>query len=486
MPAAHEHGPDAVTPAVTPIAPETPPSPKMSGSPETSGPPATPMTPATPVTPMVPATPVIRNRGLLQAVAALRHRDFALFWSGALLSNIGTWMQNITVPYVLYRETGSASWVGFAAFMQFIPGVMFGPLAGSLADRFQRRVVLLVSQGLAAAVAFVLWAVFTAGQATPGMIVALVTINGIVFGLGIASWQAFVTELVPREALLNAVTLNSAQFNGARAFGPAIGGVVLARYGPSWAFLVNGLSYVAVLGALALIRPRTREHARPEGRVLAQFREGVRYIGRHPGIALSMLLVGAVGFLGSPVFQLAPVLAKDVFHVGAGAYGGVLTGALGGGAVVGAALLGSLGTGVRRSRLAPVSLLGYGASLALLAAAPSYGIGVVAMALAGMGYLATVASLQTTVQVLVAEPLRGRVLAVYVMTFTAAYPLGALLQGWLADTVGPRATIGGAAAVLAVLGAALMVWPRAAQHMDAHTHRGDAVPVPAADAMAAV
>lgn len=426
---------------------------------------------AAPVAP----TPAPAPRGLIQAVAALRHRDFALFWTGALLSNIGSWMQHITVPYVLYQETNSASWVGFAAFMQFIPGVVLGPWAGSLADRFPRRVVLLVSQGLAAVVAFALWAVFVAGQASPGLLVALVSINGAVFGIGIASWQAFVTELVPRDALLNAITLNAAQFNGARAFGPAIGGVVLARYGASWAFLVNGLSYVAVLGALMLIRTKAREHARPEGRILAQFGEGVRYIRRHPGIALSMALVGAVGFLGSPVFQLAPVLAKDVFHVGAGAYG-LLTGALGGGAVIGAAVLGSLGTTPRRSRLVAVSLVGYGASLGLLAAAPTYAVGVAAMAFAGMGYLATVASLQTTVQILVAESVRGRVLAVYVMMFTAAYPVGALLQGWTADAVGARATIGAAAAVLVAIGVVLVAKPRIARQMDAHTHRGDTAP----------
>jgi MFS family permease len=429
----------------------------------------------------VPATPA-PQRGLLQAVVAFRHRDFALFWTGALLSNIGTWMQNITVPYVLYRQTGSASWVGFAAFMQFIPGVLLGPLAGSLADRFQRRTVLLVSQGLAAVVAFVLWAVFQTGGATPGVIVALVAVNGMVFGIGIASWQAFVTELVPREHILNAITLNSAQFNGARAFGPAIGGVVLARFGPSWAFLVNGLSYVTVLAALALIRPRAREHERPQGRVLAQFREGVTYIRRHPGIALAMCLVAAVGFLGSPVFQLAPVLAKDVFHVGAGAYG-FLTGALGAGAVVGAALLGALGGGVLRSRLVGASLVGYGLSLAALGVSPTFRLGVVCMALAGMGYLTTVASLQTTVQVLVAESLRGRVLAVYVMTFTAAYPLGALLQGWLADVMGVRPTIVSAGLILVVLGAALLFRPRRARQMDTHTHRGE--PAPLADPIAA-
>lgn len=428
-----------------------------------------------------PAAPV-PQRGLVQAVAALRHRDFALFWSGALLSNIGTWMQNITVPYVLYQETESAAWVGFAAFVQFLPGVVLGPLAGWLADRFPRRWVLLASQAFAACMALLLWSVFEAGAATPWTIVALVTLNGVAFGIGIASWQALVTELVPREALLNAITLNSAQFNGSRALGPALGGVVLARWGPSWAFLVNGLSYVAVIGALLLIKPRAREHPRPEGRVFAQFREGITYIARHPGIAMAMFLVAAVGFLGSPVFQLAPVLAKDVFHVGAGKYG-LLAGSLGAGAVGGAVLLGMLGTGSQRSRLVAVSLVGYGLSLAGVGLAPTFEFGIAFMALAGMGYLAAVASLQTTVQVLVAESLRGRVLAVYVMTFTTAYPLGALLQGWLADVIGPRATVTSAGSIIVVLGASLLLRPRRSRQMDTHTHRGE--PTEAPDPIAA-
>jgi MFS family permease len=418
-----------------------------------------------------PAAPA-PQRGLVQAVAALRYRDFSVFWVGALLSNIGTWMQNVTVPFLLYKETGSASWVGFAAFMQFLPAVLLGPLAGSLADRVPRRVVLLVSQAWAAVFAFALWGAFETHRATPWTIVAIVTMTGAASGIGVASWQALVTELVPREALLNAITLNSAQFNGARALGPALGGVVLARFGPSWAFLVNGISFATVLAALAMIRPRARQHDRPTGRVLAQFREGIAYVGRHPGIALSMGLVAAVGFLGSPVFQLAPVLAHDVFHVGAGKYG-VLTGALGGGAVIGAVMLGWLGNDARRSRLVAVSMAGYGLSLAGLGVAPSFALGVASMACAGMGYLAVVASLQTTVQVLVAEPLRGRVLAVYVMVFTTAYPLGALLEGWLADRIGAQATIAGAGSIIVVLGGALFARPGLAQTLDAHTHRGE-------------
>ncbi|HZQ27866.1 MAG TPA: MFS transporter [Acidimicrobiales bacterium] len=417
------------------------------------------------------------QRGLRQAVQAFAYREFRIFWSGALLSNIGTWMQNVTVPYVLYRQTGSALWVGIAAFMQFIPGVALGPVAGWMADRFDRRLVLLATQGASAVLALVMWALFAAGRATPLIIVLLVAAGGVCWGVSVATWQAFVTELVPRDALLNAITLSSAQFNGARAIGPALGGLILGPFGPSWAFLVNAISYVAVLAALLAVRPDQSQRQHSSGRVLAQFHQGLTYVRKHPGIVLAIGLVSAVGFLGSPVFQLATVLAARVFHVGAGDYG-VLTGALGGGGVLGAALLGTVGSRYRRSTLVSVSFVFYGLALAGVGLSPNFGVGVVCMALAGVGFLVTVATLQTSVQMLVAETFRGRALAVYVMVFTGAYPLGALLQGWLADAIGVRATIVSAAALVLLVGVLLVLRPRLARHLDEHTHRAKLLLVP--------
>src|SRR3954470_2195264 len=191
------------------------------------------------------------RRGLRGAGVAFRYRDFRLFWTGALISNIGTWMQNLTVPYVLlYVMHTSAVWVGIATVSQFLPGVVLGPVAGWMADRFNRRVLLLVSQVVQLLLALALWAAWMAGLRDPLGFVALVALNGVVFGITMASWESFVTELVPRADLLNAITLNSAQFNGARAFGPALAGLVLARWGPGAAFLVEPLSVIALIPPL--------------------------------------------------------------------------------------------------------------------------------------------------------------------------------------------------------------------------------------------
>ncbi|HEV3474273.1 MAG TPA: MFS transporter, partial [Actinomycetota bacterium] len=154
-----------------------------------------------------------RSRGLRHAFRALRHRDFALFWSGALVSSIGMWMQSVTVPFVIHEATGSATWVGLSAFAQFAPVMVMSPLGGALADRHARRTILVWNQMVLLVLALALWLSVHGGVIRPGLMVTLVGLSGIVAGLGIPSWQSFVAELVPRESLLNAVTLNSAQFN---------------------------------------------------------------------------------------------------------------------------------------------------------------------------------------------------------------------------------------------------------------------------------
>ena len=410
------------------------------------------------------------KRGLRQAVAALHHRDFSLFWWGALVSNIGTWMQNVTIPYVLLTTTGDARWVGVAAFLQFSPSVVLGPLSGSLADRFQRRRLILVTQSMMAVLAFTLWGMWAAGVRSPFALIAIITFGGIVSGLTIPAWQAFVSELVPRDDLLNAITLNSAQFNGARAFGPAIGGVILGAFGASWAFLINGVSYVTVLAALLLIRSRPEQRARAEGRTLAQFAEGVRYMRRHTGMVVAVSTVVFVAFLGNPVFQMAAIFAERVFRVDAALYG-LLTGALGGGAVIGAVALGALGGGVPRSRLVGTAIIAYAVALVAFGASPTFAVGVVLIAVAGAFFLVVVANLNTSVQLLVPEELRGRVLAVYIMGFTAAYPVGSLVQATLAEQIGARPVTIGAGSLLLVVGIVLNLKRRLLLSLDDHTHR---------------
>ena len=434
------------------------------------------------------ATPVSLRR-LPDAVAAFRSRDFTLFWSGALVSNIGTWMQNVTVPYVIfYRLTHSALWLGLAAFAQLFPSLLIGPVAGALAERLDRRRVLIVSNAVQGLLALGLWAMWVAGGRSPILMVVLVAGGGLAFGATMPSWQAFLTDLVPREDLLNAITLNSAQFNGARALGPAVGGLVLGRFGPSWAFLFNALSFVAVIAVLTLIQSTAVARERVRRRVLRDFADGVAYVRRHGGILLAIGIVMAVFFLGNPVFQLAPVFAKRVYRVGPGLYG-LLTAAYGIGAVVGAGVLGLVGRRWPRSRLVVAAVLLYAAGLIAFGLSRDYVVGWLFLAVTGAAFLGAVATTNTSVQLLVSDEVRGRVLAVYMMALTGSYPVGALLQGWLADRIGAPATVVAAGSILGVVGLVLLLRPGLTSLLDEHSHRrgfvGDPLGDPLLDAQPA-
>jgi MFS family permease len=427
--------------------------------------------------------------GLREAAAALRYRQFALFWSAALVSNTGSWMQNAAVPYVLFQLTHSAAWAGLAGFAQLFPAVIMGPLAGSLADRFPRRRILLVTQSLLAVTAFGLWLLWVSGAATPVSIIVVVAIAGVIAGLNIPSWQAFVSELVPRSLLLNAVTLNSAQFNASRALGPALGGLVLAVLGPGWAFLLNALSFGAVIAALVLIgRARAADAAdavgapvvdaahpdgrgqsaplfadagnpRRRGRVRREFAETMRYVAARRGMSACVLVVAAIGFFGSPVFQLLVVFTDEVFHVGRAAYG-FLGACLGIGAVLGTPLIAGPGSAMRRSKLTGTALLVYAGALVCFALAPAYLVAAVSLLVAGAAYLGLASTLNTTVQLQVDEAMRGRAISLYLMGLTASAPLGAVVQGWLAEQIGPRPTVAGAGTLLLALGVLLRVTGR--------------------------
>ena len=399
-----------------------------------------------------------RSRGLRHAFRALRHRDFALFWSGALISSIGMWMQGVTIPFVIHEVTGSATWVGLSAFAQFAPVMVMSPLGGALADRHARRTILVWNQAALLVLALALWLSVQGGVVRPGLMVILVGLSGVVAGLGIPAWQSFVTELVPRESLLNAVTLNTAQFNVSRAIGFMLGGFALYSVGPGLSFLVNGLSYAAVLAALATIRPRPAPSSAfiadvqiPElaGPVAgpATFRLGLAYVRRHPGLQLAVLTCGIVWFLGGPVIQLAPVFARDTFGVDERAYG-FLAAALGIGATAGSVIISAYGDGIRRSRLVVNAIAVYGLAVLGMALTPSYAGGLAAMAAIGLGYLAVASALMTSIQLAVDDRFRGRVLALYVMVFTGAYPLGSLVQGIATDRFGVRVVVGTAGAIM--------------------------------------
>ncbi len=383
------------------------------------------------------------------AFAALRHRDFAIFFSAALCSNTGTWMQTITVPYVLDQLTHSTVWVGVGAFATFFPATVVGPLAGSLADRHDRRTIMLVSQVVLMTSALALWAVWVSGVATPELIVGIVVVGAVGAGITIAAWQAFVPQLVPPEALVSAVRLNAMQFTGARALGPALAGLVLAEFGPGTAFLANALSFLLVIGALLLIAARPIAKATDAGGVLSQFRDALRYIRRRAVLIVAVLGALFSSLLGVSMIQLAEPFARQVLHEGAGKYG-LLVAAYGAGAITGAVVTVVRGDVIRRSTLTVVGFAIFVVAELTFGLAPVYALALVGMYGIGLAQSFAMVACQTAVQVNVDEHYRGRVLSVYVMSFFAGTPIGALIGGILASFIGLRETIVVSAALLAV------------------------------------
>jgi MFS family permease len=387
----------------------------------------------------------------------LKRRDFSIFWTAAFISNTGSWMQTIAVPFVVYQMTHSTTWLGIAAFGSFIPGMISGPFGGSYADRHSRKRILVVTQTLMMTSAFALWAVYVSGAATPGIIVGITCVTGFVGGVNITTWQAFVTQLVDEDEIVDAVRLNSMQFMGARAIGPAIAGVILQTMGASAAFFLNAISFVLVLVALFLIHPRQQVFSEDSGHVLAHLREGWRFVRAHTAVALPIVMIGMVSLLGTSVIQLAPAMAKEEFHVGRGAYG-LLVAAFGGGAITGSVAIALIADRYRRSFTATIGGIGIAIGVIGLGLAPKYALGVAAMYVMGLTYLLLATSLNTAVQARVEDEYRARVMAIYLSSLLLGVPLGALIEGKLASLTDLRVVIVGAGVLFGVFMA--YVWAR--------------------------
>lgn len=396
--------------------------------------------------------PVIPATGLRHAFSALRHRDFALFWSAAAVSNTGSWMQTITVPYVIYALTRSTAWVGFTAFIMFLPGVLAGPASGAIADRFSRRSVLLVTTAIQTAVALGLWALWVSDLASPGNLVAVLVVSSVAGNINITAWQSFVPSLVPPDALLGAVRLNSVQFTAARAVGPALGGAVLARFGPGVAFMANAVSFVFVVAALLVVRPRATPVAAAGESIMRQFAEGVRYMRDQAAMWQPLVTILVVSFLPSALVQLAPAFAEEQFDTSQAGYG-LLVAAYGLGSVLGSVLIAAHADRGRRSAAALVGLAGSISGVLLVAATTSLPVGLVGLFVMGASYVTITISLNTSIQVRVDEVFRGRAVSLYLMAMLTGLPLGALALGWVADGIGLRTTTVATAVLLAVYSA---------------------------------
>lgn len=388
--------------------------------------------------------------------SSLRIRNYRLFFAGQVVSNTGTWMQRIAQDWLVLSLTGSATAVGVTTALQFLPMLLFGLYGGVLVDRLPRRPTLLFTQ---------------TAMGLTGIALALLTLSGHVqvwhvylaaFAVGLATVvdnparQSFVSEMVGPDQLQNAVSLNSANFQSARLIGPAVAGLMITGVGTGWAFLLNGLSFVAPLTGLLLMRARDLHAVERAPRGKGQLREGLRYVAGRPDLTWTIVLVGFIGTFGFnfPVYLSA--FADDVFHAGAGSYS-LFNTLMAVGSLAGALLAARRGT--VRMRVMILSALAFGAVEIIASGAPSLWLFALLMAPIGMFGMTINVTANTSIQMSTDPAMRGRVLALYMMVFLGGTPIGAPIAGWVTDAYGVRAglAVGGliSAVSAVVIGLAL-------------------------------
>jgi MFS family permease len=397
--------------------------------------------------------PVAINNALSNTLRALRHRNFQLFFGGQLISLTGTWMQNVAQAWLVYRLTGSSLLLGSVGFASQIPVFLFAPIGGIVADRFNRHRVVIGTQITSMILAFILAALTLTGRVQVWQVFVLASLMGVVNAFDIPARQSFLVDMVGKEDLMNAIALNSSMFNGARIIGPAVAGILVASIGEGWCFFVNGISYIAVIAGLLLMKLSPRSYQRPAGSPLEHITEGFRFVRSTAPIRAILLLLGLISLVAMPYTVLMPVFADRILHGGARGLG-ILMGATGVGALL-AALTLATRTGVYGlGRWVAFACAGFGVSLLLFSFSRNFWLSTALLLPVGFCMMLETSSSNTLIQAMVPDHLRGRVMAVYSMMFMGMAPFGALLGGALADRVGAPLTVA-MGAVACIGGAAL-------------------------------
>jgi MFS family permease len=384
-------------------------------------------------------------------LGALRHRDFRLFWSGQLVSLIGTWMQSVGQAWLVLELTQSPFQLGLVTALQFIPVLLLSPVGGAVTDRLRKRHIILVTQATMMVQAFVLAALVCSGHVRYWHVAVLATIYGLGRALDIPARQAYVTDLVGRADLPNAVALNSVVFNGARIVGPAVAGLLIARFGVAPAFFLNGVSFLAVLAALLAIR--TDGHPDPAGRLglRAGLLGALTFATGTPTIAFTLGLMIVASLLVLNFNVIVPLIAYQVLQAGAHGFG-VLMAAVGAGAMIGAVGL-TLFRRDRPSRTALTVTAGLlCAGVSALALVGHFGVAAAVLAVLGCCQIVFTTGCNTTLQLSSPDRLRGRVMGLYALAFAGMTPFGSLLIGTIAEQWGVRVAcaVTGGAGLLAV------------------------------------
>jgi len=420
-----------------------------------------------------------RGVGGANALRALRHRNFRLFFGGQAISLAGSWMQSVAQAWLVLTLTNDPLILGVVAAAQWTPVLLLGLFGGLIADALPKRPTLVALEAVMASLAVVLGILTLTGVVEVWMILVLAVLLGCVNAIEMPVRQAFAVEMVGRADVVNAIALNSATFNAARVIGPAVAGIMIAAFDISIAFFVNGASFLAVIVGLLLMRPDELHGAPPISRprtvraVLASVGEGITYARRTPAVLLPVVVVGLAATIGMNFQVTIPPFARDVLAGDAAAFGFLMT-ASGLGSVVAALYLAT-----RRRPKAWAIAVGatmLGAGLLVTAALPTYAVAVPALAVAGFGAIWMAANGNTLIQATVPDELRGRVISVYTTVFAGSTPFGALFAGFLASRWGAVAALAVGGLLTVVVGLGALAWMRRHRAIDS----GAAEPVPPA------
>ncbi|HTQ12136.1 MAG TPA: MFS transporter [Fimbriimonadaceae bacterium] len=401
------------------------------------------------------------------AFRALQYRNYRLFFGGQTLSLVGSWMETVAMGWLVWRLTGSSLLLGTVAFCSQIPAFIVSPVAGITAEKYDKRKILTITQSLMALEAFVLAALTLTGIIRPWHIILTSVFVGIVSAFDMPTRQSFVITIVEDKKVLgNAIALNSAQFNIARLIGPAIAGVTVAAIGEGYCFLINGISFAAVLGALAMMRlyPHMIRDDQLE-RPLERVRQGATYAWNHKPISYLLQLMAITSLVSGAYSVMLPILTSRIFHRGSEVFG-LMYSAVAVGALIAVAMLATRPSVVGLGRWIFYASVIFNLGLIGLAFSPVLWVALISLVVVGFGSMKHMASTNSVIQTLVDDRMRGRVMAFYMMSFVGTMPIGSFVGGLLADRIGPQNTLAASAAV-GLLGSVLYFvrYPRMRQIM---------------------
>jgi MFS family permease len=397
-----------------------------------------------------------RATGRWATFRSLRTRNFRLFILGQLLSTTGTWMQSVAAPFLVLQLTHSGVALGIDTGLQFLPILLFGAWGGVVADRFDNRRLQLASQVAFALLAATLWLLVVTHAVQIWMVYSLSFLQGVVTAVDMPTRQSFYLELVGRDDLTNAMSLNTATMTGTRIVGPAIAGFLSGAFGVGPVFLINAVSYSAVVGALLLMRTEDLQRRALVPRRARQIREGIAYAWRTTGLRVPMLVMAAVFLFAFNLLVLLPLLAVRTFGGNARTYGNML-------ALFGAgSLAGALAMAGRVSRpnvrMVAVLAVAVGVLSVATASAPTLPVAWAVLPLLGAAGISFAIAGNSTLQLTSSEAMRGRVMALYAVIFLGSTPIGGPIAGWIGQHVGPRVGLGGGGIVAVAAGAIALVW----------------------------